>query len=525
MEENFNLSATEVPIELEQAGITLVAPGLYGDGIYVGARVSGETRAFTAEQTALDDAIREANLGDRHTLVITAPTPEIQNGQGGQRTFQDDVSGDEILLQVPGNQDELQFLIYTDEAGIISFHYPTQTDARQALPSSRAFDAAVQNQYRIPLRSGQDQNHAESASRGLFGKVGSKILKVLVGKVFTKQTGKAVHGAIQAWENRNRYFQGLHGGENFTELMATPPQSFNQWDAIRGKKALLFVHGTSSSTAGAFAGLQKTSDGRQNIPGALYEQYERRVLAFNHHTMSIGVADNIKQFYEAFAHHPGEYTFDIICHSRGGLMSRALNHLSDEFIASANGWRRPQNVNIKIDRIVFVATPNAGTDIARKGNLSAMTERLANFVNQFPDGLASISGGMLLTLASAIADAGLPYVPGLEDQSPDSDLIKALTDNAVDKERYYGFEADYEVTGNLQTVVKKGILAAGSDILADRLFDDKPNDFVVPTFGVSKNDRFCLESNHIQYFKGSKVHHTNFFFQTEIEKILEFLAD
>jgi pimeloyl-ACP methyl ester carboxylesterase len=470
----------------------------------------------------LDEAIKEANLEDRHTLVIEAPTPEPQNEQGGRGSvFQDAISNNKILLQVPGYQDERQFLMYTDESGIISFHYPEPIEPSQALPSTRSVEAAVQNQYRITLRTGQDLTPGKSAavSRGLFGKIGSKILKVLVTKVFEKPTGNAAHWLIQQWENRCRAFHGLHGGRDFTELMSESPVPFDKWDAIRGKKALLFIHGTSSSTAGAFAGLLKS-----NIPESLYGQYEGRVLAFNHHTLSLGVADNIKQFYDAFADHPGNYDFDVICHSRGGLVARALNHLPDDFIAERlTGWRRPQGVNITIDRIVFVATPNAGTDLALPGNLSAMIDRLANYVNQFPDGLASISGGMLLTLASAIVDAGLPYVPGLEDQSPDSNLLKHFTDNYEHAKRYYGFEADYEVEGNLQKVVKTGILAAGTDILTDRLFKDKPNDLVVPTLGVAANASFHLEASHMQHFHGSKVHHTNFFFQPEIEKILKFL--
>ncbi|WP_333876447.1 esterase/lipase family protein [Methylobacter sp.] len=516
--EDFELEANEDPIELEQ-GITLVAPGLSGSCRYVGVRVQGTTRALTAEKTGLDEAIQEANLEDRHTLVIEAPTPEPENEQGGRGgVFQDAVRNNEILLQVPGYQDERQFLMYTDEAGIISFHYPEPVKPDLALPSTRSVEAAVQNQYRITLRSGQDQNPAESASdsRGLFGKVGSKILKILVTKVFKDQAGKAVHWTIQEWENRYRAFQGLHGGQNFTELMSKSPVPFDKWDDIRDKKALLFIHGTSSSTAGAFAGLLTSG-----IPDSLYEQYQGRVLAFNHHTMSIGVADNVKQVYDAFAGHPGNYTFDIICHSRGGLVARALNHLPDDFIAQRlDGWQRPQGVNIKVDRIIFVATPNAGTDLARPENLSAMIERLANFVNQFPDGLASISGGMLLTLASSIVDTGLPYVPGLEDQSPVSKLIAVLQDDSEHAKRYYGFGADYEVTGNLRTVVKAGV-----DSVVDRLFSDKANDLVVPTLGVSNNIRFCLDAGQVHDFNGSQVYHTNFFFQAEIKKILEFLAE
>ena len=521
MSEDFNLVVNDSPIELEESGITLIAPGLEGSGTYTPKSVGG-TREFQIEKPELQVAMTEAGLEDRHTLEINATLNVIPSVQGGRSLLQD-VADDEMLLQVPGNEGEFQFVMYTDEAGVISFHYPNKIDRAKALPS-RAFGALIQNQYRIKLRSAQDQNPSEKASRGLLGKIGSKILKVLVGKVFPEKAGKAVHWAIENWENKHRAFQGLHGGQNFAELIADTPTAFNQWDSIQGKKALLFVHGTSSSTAGAFVGLNDAVPGRPNIPAELYRRYENRVLAFNHHTMSLSVAENVQKFYDAFAQHTGDYTFDVICHSRGGLVSRGLTLLPDSFLSDKlDGWKKPAGVNIKIDRIVFVATPNDGTQLAEPGNIAAMVERLANFVNQFPDGLVSISGGMILSVASAIADTGLPYVQGLADQSPNSDLVKALTDNTNFQDRYFGIEANFVVPKNLTSAFKEPI-AVGANVLVDKLFKDKPNDLVVPTIGVSDNSHFKLAPSHIHRFDGDKVYHTNFFYQVAMGEILKYLA-
>lgn len=519
MKEAFDLISNQLPIEkLEQEGIILIAPGLSGDGIYIGSSTAGGIRAIDDEVGSLDEAIHDAGLESRHTLVIEAPTPDIQTKQGGRSALQD-VANDEMLLQVPSEPDEIQFVIYADEAGIITFHYPQPTDASSAPP----LRARTQNQYILPLRNAQGQSVIGEKLRGPFGKIGSKIIKVVVGKILKKQVGKAAHWAIEEWENRARTFQGLHGGKDFVELMQANPIPFKQWDAIRGKKALLFIHGTSSSTAGAFQGLLRNDNEVKNaiIPQTLYERYENRVLAFNHHTMSIGVADNVKQFYDAFRSNPGHYRFDVICHSRGGLVARALTQLPTSFLGD---WQYPEGVQIDIDRIVFVAAPNAGTDLARKGNIPAMAERLANYVNLFPDGALSISAGMILALVSGIAEAGLHYVPGLEDQSPDSELVNALMDSAADKARYYASEANHEVTGNLLTVLKEGVISAGADLLVDKLFSDKPNDVVVPTLGVSDNTHFKLDEDHVYRFSGKTVHHTNLFFQPEMDKILEFLA-
>jgi hypothetical protein len=68
------------------------------------------------------------------------------------------------------------------------------------------------------------------------------------------------------------------------------------------------------------------------------------------------------------------------------------------------------------------------------------------------------------------------------------------------------------------------VVKVGVDSVVDRLFNDKANDLVVPALGVSNNSHFCLDSSHIHDFNGSKVYHTNFFFQPEIGKILKLLA-
>lgn len=519
METTFDLKESPAPVELREAGIVLIAPGLRGKGSYAGKREAGQTRAFTGEHSALDAAIREADLEDCHTLTLAAPTPEPQPGAGTRAGLQM-VENDAMLLQVPGKADEFQFAIYTDEAGVITFHYPQKLDVADALPS-RAFGVSHQYQYKIPLRKAYAP--AEEGSRGLFGMIGSKIVKIVAGKLLAKQTGKVAHWLIRKWEDSHRCFQGLHGGKDFAELMQCDAKPFDQWDSIRGKKALLFIHGTSSCTSGAFAGLQ--SDANAAIPKALYKRYAGRVLAFNHHTMSVGVADNVKQFYEAFSGHPGEYHFDIVCHSRGGLVARALTQLPDAFLAQRlDGWQRPADVKIKVDRIVFVATPNGGTNLAKPGNIPDAIELLANYVNMLPDGLLSISAGMLLSLASAVAEAGLPYVPGLEDQAPDSELVRALADSQADATRYYGFEACFTTVGGLLDAAGRvGIFPTSVGLMVQTLFGDEANDMVVPTAGVGENSHFKLADGQVARFKGGHVHHTNFFFQPEIHQMLDFL--
>lgn len=508
MQEDFSLKADISPIELDQSGITLVAPGLIGNGTWYSRRVSGETRDATGEQDELDRSLAEADLDDRHTLVIEAPTPPAATG-GGRAAG--GVADDELLLQVPTAKNEAALAIYIDEAGIISFHYPkTSTDATAALPS-RAFGAGHLQRFRIPLRPGKSKRPTEG--RGMVGRIVAKIIKVVVVKLLPDETGAFVSRRVKAWEDKHRVFQGLHGG-TWQQLLDPTPRPFTDLGSLAGKKALLFVHGTTSSTAGAFGALRNNPA----LLDRLYRAYENRVIGFNHHTMSDSVGENVRQFYSAFESTPGHYSFDIVCHSRGGLVARALTHLPHSALARmlAQTWERPSDVKLTIDRIIFVATPNGGTQLAEPTRIPQFAERLTNYVNMLPDSAVVIASGALLSIAAALAEVALPRLPGLADQAPQSPLLSDLAPPAGAADRFFAFRANYEADGDLLDVIK--------DRAVDRIFEQTENDLVVPTDGVSKTALFNLPGVRLVSFgPGSGVHHTNFFAQSDIAKIADFL--
>ena len=507
MQEDFKLRADIAPVELDQSGLTFIAPGLLGTGTWHSRRAPGEMRAYTGEQNALDQGLAEAGLEDRHTLVIDAPTPQVSMGAvraaGG-------VSENEFLLQVPLAEKEEAFVIYTDEAGIVSFHYRDSGQAAPTLPS-RSLGAARQDRFRIPLRPGTSRSPGEG--RALFGRLVSKIIKVIVVELFPDEVGNTAAKRAKFWEDRHRSFTGFHGG-NWQQLLENTPLAVTDVASLTGRKSLLFLHGTTSSTSGAFGALR----GFPQLLDRLDAAYGGRIVGFNHHTMAASVAENVRDFHTALASVPGEYTFDVVCHSRGGLVALALTQLADESFEQYLGspWRRPAGVNVKIDRIVFVATPNAGTDLAIPDKISSFVEPLANYVNILPDSAGIIAIGALLSIAASIAEVTLPRLPGLADQAPNSDLLRTLLQSKT-AERYFAFQANFEPTGDLFDVVKNAAM--------DRIFADKQNDLVVPTEGVSHAAAFKLPVDRIVSFgPHDGVHHTNFFSQPAITKIADFLG-
>jgi pimeloyl-ACP methyl ester carboxylesterase len=504
-QEDFTLVGDSSPLQLEESGITLVAPGLFGKGSAHPRRPSAGGRTFLGERDEVAQAIDESGAEDRFTLTIDAPTPAAAAGGRGAGG----VADDEMLMQVPLAADEAAYLMYVDEAGVISFHYADASTQASPLPS-RAFSAAKQSSFRIPLRKGEAKGGGDG--RGLFAKVTSKIVKVVVVKLFPGAVGSAVARAVRAWEEKFRGNGGLHGG-SWAQLLDKVPTPATDLTRAAGKRSLLLVHGTTSSTAGAFAGLKE----QEALLERLRKHYDGRVFGLNHHTMSRSVAENVQQFVDAFAGAPGEYTFDVICHSRGGLLARAL--------AAAGGGATPltgtpctppAGVHLTIDRIAFVATPNAGTALAEPKGIPGLVERLTNVVNQLPDSGLVIAAGALMSLAGAAVEAALPRLPGLADQVPGSELQKELGALPARHERYFALSSDYEPKGSLIDVVKAKAM--------DRIFGATRNDLVVPTEGVGVTPYFQLpEERSVRFGVERGVHHSLYFRQAEIGRLVGWL--
>ncbi len=512
-EEHFQLLGDATPIQLHESGISLVAPGLFGQGAVHPRREDPGGRSALGEQDALARALDESACEDRFTLVLEAPTPETGSGAGGRSgsTGQSGgpVADDEVLLQVPLAQDEGAFLLYLDEAGTASFHFAAPAEAEEPLPSSRSWGVATRPTFRVPLRQGRDLE--AQGGRGLFSRIASKVIKVIVVKVAPDAVGGLAARGVRSWEERFRAHRGLHGG-SWHELLAPTPGDPGDLRRLDGERALLLVHGTTSTTAGAFARLTD----QEPLLERLRLRYGGRILGFNHHTMGRSVAENVQEFLDAFQGAPGRYTFDVLCHSRGGLLARALAARSAGGTLGGLSLRAPEGVELSIDRIAFVATPNAGTVMARPEGIPGLVERLTNVVNRLPDSAPVIAAGALLALAAATVEATLPRLPGLSDQVPGSDLQEELGASPLSGDRWFALTAEYRPSGNLVDVVRAGAM--------DRIFGGTPNDLVVPTEGVSATPFFTLPPARVVEFPPERqVHHSAFFQQPEMERVVEWM--
>jgi hypothetical protein len=498
-DETFGMSGSSNPTELPN-GIVIVAPGLLGIGTYLGKRARGEVRAATRERDDFDRAILEAGLEDRHTITLEAPTPAItaesQSLRGGGGA---ELKDNELLLEVPSGPDEFQYVIYQDEDGVVTFHFPNEVAVNKSFATRAATRERV-FQYRLELRP--VVGPTQGVTRGIMGTVSRKLLKVVVGKLTDYGAQYAAYGLVWEWEKSWRAFAGFHGGQ-LHDLLGGHPTSFSDWKLLDKQRSLLFIHGTTSSTAGAFRKLSDFAD----LARKLYSAYDGRVIGFNHHTLTKTVVENALDFYEQLAGFPGTYEFDVVS---------TLKELPPSEIARLAGkqWVLPNGVIVNIRKVVFVGTPNNGTDLADPDNIPAKLNRLATIISLLPDSGTTIALGAVFSWAGTVAQGVLKGLPGLQDQAPDSDLLVALNAAAVTgsdpRLDYYAVQSSYTPSGGLA----KAIMTAE----VDNLFGKKLNDLVVPTLGVSNIDASGLAEDRVKYFGQNgkdNVSHTDFFSRSE----------
>lgn len=300
------------------------------------------------------------------------------------------------------------------------------------------------------------------------------------------------------------------------------------------ERALLIVHGTFSKTAAPVSGL-----GPEFLSWA--RKHYRVVLGFDHWTLSKQPDENARMLLEQLRTRapqlarPGR--LDVLAHSRGGLVARSMGELLD----GADYIRN----------LVFLGTPNCGTDLANPRNWGAFANMLVNMTGLDHAELFGRLAGLLARLAVI---AGETQLPGLLAQNP---LMAAVPDSflarlqaAASKRartRYAAICASFEPSPLLPNLaaIWKTAKDLGLDDLADALFS-QPNDLVVNTDYAWCLDQAASEGAKLPAFVepervlmflppdavesvpdgvvrelATGVHHTNLFNQARAQQMIQ----
>lgn len=496
------LDGSARPVELAP-GYRLQAPGLVGAAEIAPVRQPGvRARASELSTAALDEAFDATDVRELQTITVdAAPAPSAADRQ--VRTTRGEAG---LVLEVPDLGETVgQVVLAIDESGVVTWHYPEDGAGALRTPAVRGAGGVrrfVIRAANVPAAPGDDPT-----TRSLATIVGRKVLKVLVYPLVDTVLQHSARYFARKWEEQHRpYSLRWFRPENYRDP-AGPPLVDADWDVLGRGRALLFLHGTFSRSFSAFHGLSP------DAMGELSARYEGRVFAFDHYTMSHDPERNLVELLDRLPVSV-QLQLDVVSHSRGGLVARAL-------AGETSSGPIPR---VRVERSVFVAAPNHGTALADARHLSELIDRYTTILNLIPPGPHEVVTDVLeaiITAVKMVGSAALDGLPGLGAMAPDGAYLARLNTGVPVGASYYGIAADYEPTGGLKGFVIDGI--------ADRVFGRSANDLVVPTEGVyagSDDPAFPIPTDRLlQIGRPEAVGHTRYFgHPATASALLEWLA-
>ena len=351
-------------------------------------------------------------------------------------------------------EDESAILAIRHPSGALTFHLPTESTRRGAgQPGEVRFSVSV------------NSVDVETGRRGIVSKAVKAVL-IKVGKVATdKIVSLALPVLASAFEKAAWNHRDLQEGwvkvtrESLGagKLATATPSSTD--------RTLLFLHGTFSDAASAYGALAKT-----DFFDRISSLYGDRIFAFNHFTVSRTPEENAKMLLSALP--DKTFSFDVITHSRGGLVLRNLV----ERTAVLGGVSR----RFKLNNAVLVASPNDGTPLATPARWQDTVGWIANLLELFPDnpfttGAEFVANGLVWLARHASGD-----LPGLHSMDANGEPIAELQGPpGPPPDAYSALVSNYNPSANvLQRMIDTGV---------DQFFGSA-NDLVVPTEGGWKVD-------------------------------------
>ncbi len=329
-------------------------------------------------------------------------------------------------------------------SGALTFHLPAGRTGRAARGSAR-------ERFHVPLRP--------AATRGIAGRIVKAIVIRIAHRAADEAAGYLLPRLAAALEAAVWRKRGLEEGWVRVTRDSLAAGVLERGGPESAGRSLLLLHGPFSDAASTFGPLAGSGffDG-------VAELYGDRIFAFNHFTVSRTPAENARMLLEALPAHGT--TFDVVAHSRGGLVLRtivenagALGALSRRFSPG---------------RAVLVAVPNEGTPLATPARWDETIGWIANLLEMLPDnpftsGAAFVANGLVWLANHASGD-----LPGLHAMDGDGEFIaqiQAAADPPVGA--YSALVANYRPETMLERLLDLGI---------DRFFGGA-NDLVVPSEG------------------------------------------
>jgi hypothetical protein len=469
-------------------------------------------RRGTASMMPGTDALKGALSSSDFRIVAEVEIAPTRPGSRALRRDRDTPA--QIEVQVGASESAL--VLIEGAGGVYAWTYPQQTSR----PEGRRGGSQT---LIFPLTGGPGPVRGVSAADGKRGPALDWIADKLIGPVRAYVLKFAARTAIDAAVD---YIEGDKKEGLVTLAMPDPKawipggSALPQLPQDRPLKILLMVHGTFSSTAGGFAHLAGTDNGRNFLSNAR-SNYDA-VLGFDHKTLTAGPRENAAALLAALQGLgiPQYSSIDAVAHSRGGLVYRVF---AEDLLAI-------QRPDIKLGKAIFVGCTNAGTHLAEPKNWAAMIDLYTNAIMAAVRAITQLAGGAALSPLVSLGIKTLGRfvqsfsqvaidenrVPGLAAMQPASALVKDLNGGPGALARLAAY---YAVTSNFVAQVEpsKGVTKELTEFIVDRVTNrlfQLDNDLVVDTASMTSfgtRDARLADGGTLAFGNTDDVYHTIYF--------------
>ena len=470
-------------------------PGLSGEASELPPSTAG-TRARGIDTTnILEEAFRTQDL-QRQQVIQLNQTRE--DAVPRTRTRSTPTGEPAIELEVPDPGPESgQLVLYTDEAGVSTWNLAR--DEGGDVSTTRGLGTR-----KYLIRRHVAQPSGTRGTRGLVSGVGMKVLQVLVFPLVDPVLGRVAHGFAKSWEEKNLPYRIRRFGPSDYTTESVAPLETSDWTKLTSGRALLFVHGTFGRAHLAFP----------TFPAAfmqtIHDAYGGRLFAFEHFTISEDPFVNAQRFVDAL---PAglDLNVDIINHSRGGLVSRALAELLPRLDLKGR--------KLTVGTVVHIASPSAGCVLADADAMIHLVDRYTNWMQFLPANAAVEVLEAAITVLKMLAVGAFKGLEGLACMAPGSAFFTQLNAPGVSTaSSYRALAANYEP-------IDKELKSFAHNLVMDQIFK-QDNDLVVPTGGVwdANGSPMFPIAERLVFGKTDGVDHGGFFADARAQaKILEWL--
>ncbi|HYE71123.1 MAG TPA: CHAT domain-containing protein [Aquabacterium sp.] len=488
--------------ELRFSSGTVVA-GIVGAGMLHQRRPDGRRLRSASMPAELDTgaelqaAFDAMGIREQETLIVEADL----------RTTP--VASDIAVLApaVPAGDTAPRVVLYVDESGGMSWHF-AQQQQHSRLRSRRH---AITPEFVIPLRQRAvrqtlSQGMPRRRLRGVITKIGRKLFKILVLPVASELLQDPLRWVAEKVDGHLRNpLLWQPTPDNFRQV-PDPARPFTDWDSLKDGPVLLIVHGIFSSVQGMLARLPREA------MEDWHARYGGRVIAYNHPTVTASAEDNAQALLQQLKDGLGGNVavVDILCHSRGGIVSRALAEQGDLLV-------RDHGVTVR--SIYFVATPNAGSPLGDAEHMVDMIDTFTNVIGHLDDGPVAYSLEAVVGLVMLVGHAVVKALPGISSLGTEGSYVSEVLNGAkarTSRSLYAAAASNFEPQPGREN---GWLIDRLGDPVMDRIFTKAgvraPNDLIVPQQGVfaaNGHPKFPI-ANPLVYEAADGVWHSAFFAQ------------